>query len=69
MNLQFGKQLLNAKFAEGVTAFRDESLQGHWLALRAMWKCVSNTADWGTERVIILTAANTQFCKIAFRMG
>jgi hypothetical protein len=36
MSLQPRKQLLNAKFTEGVTAFQDKSLQGHWLALRAM---------------------------------
>jgi len=36
MSLQPRKQLLNAKFTEGVTAFQDKSMQGHWLALRAM---------------------------------
>jgi hypothetical protein len=69
MRLQPRKQLLNTKFAEGVSAFQDESLQGHEIALRAIWKCVSNTADWGTERATILTAVQAQFCKLVFRMG
>jgi hypothetical protein len=44
-------------------------LQGHVVALRAVWKCVSKTADWGIERAFILTAVGGHFCKLALRMG
>jgi hypothetical protein len=67
--LQARKYLLNSKFAEGVAAFQDKSLQGHGVALRAVWKCVSKTADWGIERAFILTAVGGHFCKLALRMG
>ena len=36
--LKARQKLLDAEFAEGVTAVQDESLQGHWVALRAVGK-------------------------------
>jgi hypothetical protein len=68
-NLQAREQLLDPKIAEGVTAFQDKSLQGHRVALRAIGKGVSNTADWGIERSVILTAGRAHFCKVGLRMG
>ena len=67
--LQARKQLLDPKIAKGVTAFQKESVQCHGVALRARGECDSNTADWGIERSIILTADDAHFCKLGQRMG
>lgn len=67
--MQLRQQLLVAKIAEGVTAFQNECMQGHGVALMARGKCDSNTADWGIERSFILTAGSAHFCKVGLRMG